>query len=485
MRTTLGPVIAHLAMLAAGFGVLQLAGQLRPLSVGRLVFAAGLAYMAGLATVGTTLIVLNVAGVGLSLGVFGGVCAVLAAGMLAGVSRRSVRAPRVRRPTIGDLHGVRAESWVATAILALLAWIAFTGARALAYAPLSEFDSWLIWTRKAVLLFYNPHLPDLFLQTNVESGGHWDYPLLYSMLQAVQFRSAGGIVPERTHLVSWLILFAFVWAAAYLVRRSTRPVVWAGVLAGMVALEVPQVVTGLADSPMACFLGLGALAVGLWLQSGRTSDLAIGAVMLAGAAGMKTEGIMGAVIVLGVAFVIELAGRHWRRARIVAAAGLAVAITAILPWQLWVATHDVPATTSLRDALSPAYLVDRIDRVWPSVQALYAVMADLDFVRLVLPAAIALAVVRLRSMPRVAVFYLTVGLLYFLSLVWAYWSTPLDLEFLIGTSVTRVHVGVALLSTAAILQLAGGPTAVEEPPAVVAEDAREPQPLPPVAQPAA
>jgi hypothetical protein len=93
--------------------------------------------------------------------------------------------------------------------------------------------------------------------------------------------------------------------------------------------------------------------------------------------------------------------------------------------------------------------------------------------------------VRLRSMPRVAVFYLAVGLLYFLSLVWAYWSTPLDLEFLIGTSVTRVHVGVALLATAAILQLAGEPTAVEEPPAVVAEDAREPQPLPPVAQPAA
>jgi hypothetical protein len=324
----------------------------------------------------------------------------------------------------------------------------------------------------------------VFLHTNVESGGHWDYPLLFSMLQAVQFRAAGGVVPERSHLVAWIVLFAFVWAAAYLVRRSTRPIGWAAVLAGMVALDIPQVTTGLADAPMACFLALGALAVGLWLESGRRSDLAIGAVMLVGAAGMKTEGIMGAFIVLGVALAVEIASRDFLRARMVAAAAVAVALIAVIPWQIWVAANDIPPTTSLGDALNPAYLADHANRVWPSIKALFSVIAGLNLLQFVVPAAIALIIVRMRAIPRVAAYYLAVGLLYFFSLVWAYWTTPLKLTFLIGTSVSRVHVGVALLATVAVLHLAGERVGDDGEPERDGE-VEEPVALPTVARPLA
>jgi hypothetical protein len=66
---------------------------------------------------------------------------------------------------------------------------------------------------------------------------------------------------------------------------------------------------------------------------------------------------------------------------------------------------------------------------------------------------IAIALVRIRSLPRLAAFYLGVGLLYFMSLVWAYWISPLPLVFHIVTSVDRVVFGLALIAVAAILHL--------------------------------
>jgi len=478
MRGDVGIVAVHVALMAAGFGVLQLTGQLHDPSPARLVFAGGLAYLAGVASVFTVMVTLLVIGMGVSLVLFAVVCLVLAAPALLAVGRRKTWAGRFRRPTVERVRATRPETWATGAILAALAWIGVIGARAVAYAPLTEYDNWLIWTRKAVLLSSHPRFPDLFLSTRVESGGHWDYPILLPLLQAMQFRGAGVVVPERAHLAAWIILFMAIWAAGYLVRRTTRPIVWAAVGGGVVLLELSQVATGLADTPMACFLGLGALAVGLWVDEGRTSDLAIGAVLLAGAAGVKTEGIMGALIVLGVAFVIALLRRRRENVVAVVAAGAAVGLLAIVPWQLWIATHGIPATTSISQAFGPGYLVDHVDRVWPSVKAIYGVLSGLNLVQLVLPAAIALIIVRWRSLRPVAAFYLAVGVLYFLALVWAYWTTPLDLNFLIGTSASRIHVGVVMLAMAAILHLGGERVPAEEPAAAVDDGPPEAEPRP-------
>jgi hypothetical protein len=457
VRLTVGLLLAHAALLVAGYGVLAACGQLRPLSPVRILAAAGLAYMAGVATVMSVLILLLIAGVGLTLPVFAVACVVVALPALAVAVRPSSWSPLPRRrlPTIADVRAVGIERWGVAALVLLLAWIGITGASAARFEPLNEFDNFLIWTNKAVVLFHYGNFPHLFLSTKIESGGHWDYPILLPVLEAMQFRAAGSAAPEAAHVVPWLLFGGFVWAAAFLVRRSTRPAVWAGVLGGIVLLEIPQVTTGLADTPVACFLALGTLAVGQWIQERRTSDLAIGAVMLVGSAATKTEGVFGAFIVVAVALVVLAVARDWRAAKRVAIAGAAVALVAIVPWQIWVAAHDIPPTTPLSDALNPAYLVDHADRVWPSITAIYSVIAGLNFAQFAVPVAIALFIVRVRAFPRVSAFYLAVGLLYFGALVWAYWVTPLDLTFLIGTSASRIHVGVVLLAAVAILHLGG------------------------------
>lgn len=360
MRGDVGIVAVHVALMAAGFGVLQLTGQLHDPSPARLVFAGGLAYLAGVASVFTVMVTLLVIGMGVSLVLFAVVCLVLAAPALLAVGRRKTWAGRFRRPTVERVRATRPETWATGAILAALAWIGVIGARAVAYAPLTEYDNWLIWTRKAVLLSSHPRFPDLFLSTRVESGGHWDYPILLPLLQAMQFRGAGVVVPERAHLAAWIILFMAIWAAGYLVRRTTRPIVWAAVGGGVVLLELSQVATGLADT----------------------------------------------------------------------------------------------------------------------VKAIYGVLSGLNLVQLVLPAAIALIIVRWRSLRPVAAFYLAVGVLYFLALVWAYWTTPLDLNFLIGTSASRIHVGVVMLAMAAILHLGGERVPAEEPAAAVDDGPPEAEPRP-------
>jgi hypothetical protein len=457
VRVAFGLVLTHVALAGAGFGVLALCGQLRPLSPCRIIAAAGLAYMAGVATVMSGLILLLIVGVGTTLPVFAVVCAVVAVPAVATAARPVNWSPLPRRrlPALRDLRAVGIERWGAAGIVLLLAWIGFTGASAARFMPLTEFDNFLIWTNKAVVLFHYGNIPHLFLSTKIESGGHWDYPILLPMLEASQFRAAGSAAPEPAHVVPWMLFGGFVWAAAFLVRRSTRPVVWAGVLGGVVLLVIPQLATGLADAPMACFLALGALAVGLWIQEGRTSDLAIGAVMLAGAAGTKTEGVFGAAIVVVVAIGGVAIRREWPAVRRVALAGLAVAAVAIVPWQIWVAAHDIAPTTRLSDAVNPVYLIDHSDRLWPSIKAIYSGIAGRNLSQFAIPVAIALFIVRMRAFPRVTAFYLAVGLLYVAALVWAYWVTPLDLDFLIETSVNRIHVGVVLLATVAILHLGG------------------------------
>jgi hypothetical protein len=457
MRATLGPALAHLALLGAGFGVLRLTGQLAPLSPGRLLASVGLAYMAGVAAVMTALIVLMVIGVGISLPLFAVVCALFALPAAVAVVRPANWSAGFarRRRRLGDLRALSLEHWGAAAIVAFLAVVVITGISAARHEPLDEFDNFLIWANKAVVLYHYGDFPAAFLSSTFGSGAHWDYPILLPMLEAVQFKAAASPTAEPVHVVPWLLLAGFAWAAAFLVRRSTRPAVWAGVLGGLVVLVVPQLTTGLADTPMACFLALGALAIGLWIQEGRTSDLAIGAVMLAGAAGTKTEGAFGAAVVIAVAVAVHLAWRNRRAAGLTAVAGIGLAAIAVLPWQLWILTHDIAPTTRLGTALDPSHLGDTADRVWPSTKALYAVLATEEIGQFTVALAVALIIVRMRGFPRIAVFYLGVALLYFASLVWAYWVTPLDLDFLINTSAARIHVGIVFLAAVAILHLGG------------------------------
>jgi hypothetical protein len=438
-------------LLAAGFGILWAAGVLRELTPRRMLAAAGLAYLAGVAVVMVVLIALVVIGVPLSLGLFVAVGVVAALPALAGLRHRSAwEWLHVRE----GLRGLDLEGRVVAALLAGVALLGLVGIYSAGVMPLSEFDAWQLWTRKAIMLFYEPHLPvQLFTSRLAYANVQPDYPLLLPMLEAVQFRAGGRPDTQEAHATTWILFVGAVWALAYLASRVSRPFVWAGVSAGVAFLFSSQAISGYADVPVAAFLGLGTLATGLWLERGRRSDLALAAIMLGGAAATKNEGVVGAAIVFAVAVVVAAVERRRAVALATAGAGVLTALAAILPWRLWMTAHDVRGTLSLGDGLSPSYLADHFDRVWPSVEALTSQLVGLPAARVVVALGIAIAIVRLRSLPRLAWFYLGVGVLYYLSLVWAYWISPLGLQFHIQTSVSRVVLGVVLLAVAATVHL--------------------------------
>ena len=271
MRATLGPFLAHLVLLAAGYGVLYVAGELRRPTIGRMVAAGGLAYLVGTSVVMLTLIVLVVVGVPLSLPLYAGVCALVAAPILLGLRHRSAwRLPRLREGwrEADTEHRIAAVLAVAVFVFGII--VLFCAG----LKNLVEFDAWQLWTRKAVLLFWYPHIPtEIFASKHAYLSLQPDYPLLLPMLEAMQFRAGGLPDPNATHATTWAVFMAGVWALAYLGWRITRPYIAIGITAGVAVMWANPALTAYAEVPLAVFAGAGVLAMGLWLQGGRTTTL--------------------------------------------------------------------------------------------------------------------------------------------------------------------------------------------------------------------
>jgi hypothetical protein len=452
MRAAIGPALAHLAMLGAGFGVLRLIGTLSPITPRRVLANAGLAYLAGIGVVTMVLLALMTAGVALSLGLFAALCAVLAVPFLIGLLRPDAwRGLDVRR----GLRGLDTEGRLVAAVIVGLLALAVVVTASAGLLTLGEYDAWQSWTRKALLLFYDPHLPKEIFSAHVTSEVKPDYPLLLPLFEALQMRAGGTPNESQAHIGPWLILVASIWAVCGLGARVTRPFVWVSVAGGVGVLLVPTALTAYADVPGAGFVAVGTLALGLWLHDRRLPDLLLAAIVLGAAAGMNVEGLGAAIIAFAVVVVLLGIGREWRPAGLAALAGGVALIVAVVPWRLWVSAQGIKGSVTLSESVSPAYLLDHFDRVWPSVQAIASQFTSQNLAQITIPVAIALAIVRLRDAPRLAVFYLAVGVLYVVSLVWAYWTSPYDLGFHIFTSVGRVFIGPVAIAMVALVHLSG------------------------------
>jgi hypothetical protein len=182
--------------------------------------------------------------------------------------------------------------------------------------------------------------------------------------------------------------------------------------------------------------------------------LVVSIVLLAGAASIKNEGLLAAVVILVVAGVVSLRERPLRALRDLAA-GAAVWLVAIAPWQIWAARAGVPKDVNAADGLNPIYLVKHIDRMWPAVKALEVQITDPKwswFVPLFL--VVAVLAILVRQATRVATFYLLCGAGVFLGLVWAYWASPHPLDVYLAQSAFRVVDGLAAVTMAALAHLA-------------------------------
>lgn len=455
MRADLAPFGVDVLLALAGLAILLAIGVV-PRRPGSWMAALGLAYLTGAAVVPLALTALLAIGAPFTLETFG-VVVLVCLGIGAWGWRRADEpppraAPWWRRPW----RSWPAEVWVVGAFVVVFGAFALIGLRSAWVMPLTEWDAWSIWARKAQMLTGHDSLVTGFFASDSYSWVHLDYPIQIPVWEALHFRARGSFETVALLRHFWLFLVAFVWAVAYLLRDRVRPLVWAPLL--LLAAAAPgvwgQLLTGYADVPMAMFVCLGAIALALWLDGGDGRRLALAAVMLAAAANTKNEGLMAAVALLLVAGAIAF-GRGMRVRQL----GLAAAVTgaAILPWRIWTAAHHIEGDMPVLKGLNPGYLLDRTERVWPSVEAILHEGGDVGRWRYLLPLAGLVVGAALISGVgrRVATFYLASFLLAAAGFVWSYWISSYPLEWHLQTSAGRVVAVLILIGLAALVHLSG------------------------------
>ena len=320
----------------------------------------------------------------------------------------------------------------------------------LAVQPLWTDDAWSIWAAKASSIVALGGLdPSLLSSASVFNA---DYPLLVPVLELVALRFC-GIPNELVPLQLGLVFLAFPAALAALLRDRARPVVlWNRRPRDRPGTFAPDSdPSAVADVPLAVFFALAGVAGWRWVEDGEGAMLGLAATFGAAAVATKVEGavfVVLLVVALGVA-----ALRLGRPLRALVAAALAIVASA-LPWAVWSRVHDLGNAYSDAGGAREVDLVAALDRVPRAAFAIGRELADPSswLALALLAAGAALLALRRPGARAAALFTCSVGLAALVALVAVYWTTPLDFEYHLATSVRRV-VTAPLLFAAAMAPL--------------------------------
>jgi hypothetical protein len=350
--TPLGHVLlliaANGAFLVAGAGLTRAFGVWnRP---GDLRHALGISYVGGVAAYGVTAQLLYTLGLSLVLWQAMIVCALFAA--TGALPRR--KAPR--EPGLAGRQPGPFTRWEAVAAVGALLSLALLGIDAV-FQPLASWDAWTQWTPKARALVVMNGLDPHVLGSVVYRDWHLDYPLLVPALEAFAFRVI-GLDYRVVHLQQWFFLFGFAWAFVDLLRPRVRPLfVWSGLLAILWAPRIgTETIAANADLALAVFLGLAGIAAYIWITESNRAALWLCALFSAATLATKVEGTY-LVLILFVALLGHTAARARPSLRF-ALVACGSALVGIVPWRAWVAIQHLPATYSIRDALTGPGLHD-------------------------------------------------------------------------------------------------------------------------------
>lgn len=309
-------------------------------------------------------------------------------------------------------------------------------------------DAWGIWLPKGIALSHLGLDERLFVPNG--EFVHFevpDYPLWWPALTGLDVRLGGDVDVRAMNAQLGILAVAFLGAAARLLWGWVRPwLLWGSLLLLAASPEfLRHTQSGMADLPLAVFLSLSLLAGVGWLATGRLFYAALIVVFGATAVATKAEGLPELVLLLGL-LGLHAPSRRWG----LWLSGLAAAATA-LPWLIWQSVHDVERRIALGDGLD----TDRADRLGPAVEGLLSHMFDPTEWLLLVPIALALALLGFMRERRAAwlalVALLGAG---FVLLAWAYWAARDEIEFLVATSAYRVVDPLVLTAALAIPLLA-------------------------------
>jgi hypothetical protein len=425
----LGLLGANACFLAAGVGTVCLLGLRRPASLAEI----ALAYMAGVGALGLTGQLLLVAGLALTTWQVVAVATALLAAGLAAARARATGAPPPRRVR-GALVAVVALLAAFLVLLAVDFW----------FQPLWKWDSWAMWAAKARSIVLLDGLDPAYFRTAALVPEH---PLLLPVIEAIDFRFM-GLNEQVLHLQFWLLVAGFLGALVALLRDVVPPLVlWPALAAILFAPAFAyQAATAYADVPLAIFFALAGVCAWRWLALSDRWALRLLALFAAATSATKFEGLVfvGALLLV---LVLLIASSSRRRAALTAAVGL-VALVGVVPWRLWMAAHDVEQYHSIAKGLDAETLWSRLDRVPTAAWALVREMLDPSSWLLLVPLALAAAVLAIAARERHARgLALGTGFVIICALTAIYWLTALPFEFHVE-SASRVVVAPVLLLAA-------------------------------------
>ncbi len=433
-----GLLAANGLMLALGLGLLPLLGAAR--SPRELAVRAGLGWLLGLTVTGIAAATLALVHVAVGLPMLAvGAAASLAAGL-----------PRLRGAGVAPPRWTRGERLLAAGSVATLAVLLVHAWQSFRVTPVVKYDGWAMWTMKArALVDLGWADPQLFAG-DAYRALHLDYPLFLPALHAVGIRAAGVFDPRLVVLQCLLLGVAGVWALGGLLAGRVPPLMlWPSLLAVATAPTLlGQLETAYADAPLAVLVAASAAAGVRWLLDGTGWTLSVAALLLAGAALTKSEGLLYAVALLA-ALALPLVRRDRARLRPLGLAALAVAL-ALLPWRVYMAVNDLHSDDSLQRSFDLGWVGGRAGRGPIALQSLLEEAFDPRRWALLLPLALlAAGFAAWRGDRRGAAFLGAFAALIFGALSWIYLTSPLSIGDYLSSSADRVVSALVLGCAAA------------------------------------
>ena len=262
-----------------------------------------------------------------------------------------VRAP-IERPIRDWPKGLDLVA-IAFFVLLVLTFL-FVGSLVAIKNPLTVWDAWSIWVRKAIIL--GDSLEPFFTSKAYE-GMHPDYPIGLPALQSAIFFLSGQTNTTTIDVPLWLMVPAGASALAYL--APARPRFWVPVVATVLVLPplAAQSLSGYADVPLVMLLAAGTVAGGRWLTEDKGWLLLAAAFFIGGAVCVKNEGVL-----IGFILMMLLTALRFRSWRQMIPAWLIV-LTGLLPWRAWISANGIRGDLPMEKVFDPGFLIDRIDRV--------------------------------------------------------------------------------------------------------------------------
>ncbi len=432
-----GLLALNLLLLASGIGLLwYLRGWDTWIDLGRLL---GIAYLAGLAAVGSVWTLLLIMGIPFSVWLLLAVPAFVT-GATAVAARRRGR----RRPRGGSI--VAGRGLIITAVGIAAAGLLLEGVfRMSRLSGLYWWDAWSFWIPKAKAIYFFGGLDEQFFTTLPGSS----YPPLVPVLDAAAFHAMGAPDVVTLHVQYWLFGVGFVWAlSGVLSERVSAWMLWPFVLLLLVAPRIGRrfEITE-ADLLLDFLFVLAAVLVLFWILERDRWKLAVATLLLCGMVLTKREGLLLAAVLVAAALLAS--GRQWRSTWPALGVVVAVVVVVAAPWRIWYVAHGVAGEGPTGGGLNP---VESTERLWPSFRLAFDVLFSSSYWSVLVPVAIGALVLALATRAFIpAVFFGALVGLVTLGGGWITWAIP-ELPItqeLGGNPIVRYMGAAALLCAAA------------------------------------